>query len=91
MRDLRLLKHLLRYLRGCPDLVLIHRCGDAPDASIIRAQCDSDWAGNRRSRRSTTSCGFVWWSNVLVCSFARTQSVVATSSPESEYYGACAT
>eukprot|EP00971_Amphidinium_carterae_P209098 4148231-Amphidinium_carterae.2 len=32
----------------------------------------------------------IWWSGVLISSYARTQSTIATSSAESEYYGACA-
>eukprot|EP00971_Amphidinium_carterae_P290538 5768643-Amphidinium_carterae.1 len=32
----------------------------------------------------------IWWNGVLISSYAHTQSTIATSSAESEYYGACA-
>eukprot|EP00971_Amphidinium_carterae_P036364 714929-Amphidinium_carterae.1 len=32
----------------------------------------------------------ILWSGVLISSYARTPSTIATSSAESEYYGACA-
>eukprot|EP00971_Amphidinium_carterae_P287947 5716097-Amphidinium_carterae.1 len=56
---------------------------------VIRAQADSDWAGYHDTRKST-SCGMIWWGGVLITSYARTQSTIATRSAESEYYGACA-
>eukprot|EP00971_Amphidinium_carterae_P014412 284679-Amphidinium_carterae.2 len=54
---------------------------------VIRVQADSDWAGCHNTR-SSTSCGMIWWGGVLITSYARTQSTIATSSVESEYYGA---
>eukprot|EP00971_Amphidinium_carterae_P019581 385644-Amphidinium_carterae.1 len=80
----KLMKHLMRYIRGCSETVLAH----VPDKAlrgVIRAQADSDWAGCH-----DTSCGIIWWGGVIITSFARTQSTIATSSAESEYYGACA-
>lgn len=35
-------------------------------------------------------CGLVWWGGIPIITFSRTKSVIALSSPESEYYGACA-
>eukprot|EP00971_Amphidinium_carterae_P055398 1092030-Amphidinium_carterae.1 len=84
----QLMKHLMRYLRGSTETVLVHT-SETSDRSIIRAQADSDWAGCHSTRKST-SCGMIWWSGVLISSYARTQSTIATSSAESEYYGACA-
>eukprot|EP00971_Amphidinium_carterae_P027391 539354-Amphidinium_carterae.1 len=81
----------MRYLRGSTETVLVHT-SESSDRSIIRAQADSDcnhWAGCHSTRKST-SCGMIWWSGVLISSYARTQSTIATSSAESEYYGACA-
>eukprot|EP00971_Amphidinium_carterae_P153592 3045139-Amphidinium_carterae.1 len=62
---------------------------EALDALLTRAQADSDWARCQSTRRST-SCGMIWWGGVLITSYARTQSTIATSSAESEYYGVCA-
>eukprot|EP00971_Amphidinium_carterae_P336782 6473325-Amphidinium_carterae.5 len=56
---------------------------------VLRAQADSDWAGCKTTHCST-SCGMIWRGGVLISSYARTQSTIATSSAESEYYGACA-
>eukprot|EP00971_Amphidinium_carterae_P348804 6490679-Amphidinium_carterae.1 len=87
------MKHLMRYIRGSSETVLVHMA-DGAQRKVIRAQADSDWAGcqlsaNTHTRRST-SCGMIWWRDVLITSFARTQSTIATSSAESKYYGACA-
>eukprot|EP00971_Amphidinium_carterae_P212729 4221755-Amphidinium_carterae.1 len=82
------MKHLMRYLRGSTETVLVH-VSESSDRGIIKAQADSDWAGCHATRKST-SCGMIWWSGVLISSYARTQSTIATSSAESECYGACA-
>eukprot|EP00971_Amphidinium_carterae_P350178 6491419-Amphidinium_carterae.1 len=82
------MKHLLRYIQSTKDVVLVHRYSGIKAENAITAQADSDWAGCRKSRKST-SCGLLWWSGILVSSYCRTQSTIATSSPESEYYGAC--
>ena len=59
------------------------------DTARLIGQSDSDRAGCRSTRKSTT-CGIVTWAGIPITMFSRTQSVVALSSPESEYYGACA-
>eukprot|EP00971_Amphidinium_carterae_P229512 4553604-Amphidinium_carterae.3 len=82
------MKHLMRYLRGSTDTVLVHM-SERTERGVIEAQADSDWAGCHSTRKST-SCGMIWWGGVLIASHARTQSTIATSSAESEYYGACA-
>eukprot|EP00971_Amphidinium_carterae_P292825 5813573-Amphidinium_carterae.1 len=84
----QLMRHLMRYLRGSTETVLVHMCAGT-DRAIIKAQADSDWAGCHSTRKSTR-CGMIWWSGVLILSCARTQSTIATSFAESEYYGACA-
>eukprot|EP00971_Amphidinium_carterae_P349578 6491090-Amphidinium_carterae.1 len=87
----KLMKHVMRYIHGCSETVLVH-VSKRTARGVLRAQADSDWAGCRSTRRST-SCGMIWWSGVLISSYARTQrlqSTIATSSAESEYYGACA-
>eukprot|EP00971_Amphidinium_carterae_P006538 128866-Amphidinium_carterae.2 len=79
---------LMRDLRGSTETVLVHM-SERTERGIIKAQADSDWAGCHSTRKSTC-CGVIWWSGVLISSYARTQSTIATSSAESEYYGACA-
>eukprot|EP00971_Amphidinium_carterae_P067946 1344661-Amphidinium_carterae.1 len=78
----------MRYLRGSTETVLVHMSAGT-DRGTIKAQADSDWAGCHSTRKST-SCGMIRWSGVLIPSYARNQSTIATSSAESEYYGACA-
>eukprot|EP00971_Amphidinium_carterae_P030772 605459-Amphidinium_carterae.1 len=76
----QLMKHLMRYLRGSTETVLVHM-SERTETGVIKAQADSDWAGCH-STRKTTSCGMIWWSGVLITSYARTQSTIATSSAE---------
>eukprot|EP00971_Amphidinium_carterae_P239260 4749684-Amphidinium_carterae.1 len=82
------LKHLTRYLRGRSETVLV-QVPETAMKEILRAQADSDWAGCQSTRRSI-SCGMIWWGGVLISSYSRTQSTIATSSAESDYNGACA-
>ena len=76
----RLAIHLLKYLRGTVDKG-IRFSGSEFDLHVFS---DSDWAGDRMTRRSTT--GYI----VLLCAGAlawqsKLQTTVATSSMESEY------
>lgn len=79
-------KHLLRYLQGTKDLKLTY----APDpfaTSLFTTYCDSDFAGDRDSGRSTNGylvkmgTGAVSWASKL-------QGPIAKSSTEAEFYGA---
>eukprot|EP00971_Amphidinium_carterae_P058025 1147590-Amphidinium_carterae.1 len=59
----KLLKHLMRYLQGSSETVLVTQLVQIEDDAqrkVIRAQADSDWAGCQHTRRST-SCGMIWW------------------------------
>eukprot|EP00971_Amphidinium_carterae_P199023 3949609-Amphidinium_carterae.1 len=81
------MKHLMRYLCGSAETVLVHMSAGT-DRGIINAQADSGCHSTRKST-SCGPCGLIWWSGVLISSYARTQSTIVTSSAESEYYGAC--
>ena len=48
---------------------------------------DSDWAGDKRTRKSTSS-GTFFLDGQLIFSFSRTQKTVSLSSAEAEYYAA---
>ena len=48
---------------------------------------DSDWAGDKRTRKSTSG-GIVVWHKGLIKSWSRTQGSVALSSGEAEFYAA---
>ena len=87
------LKHLLRYIAGTTDTGLMLR----PSYTLslnnatkidIDIYCDSDWAGCKVTRKSTT--GIV--AQILGCTVqhcSRTQATVSLSSTESETYAIC--
>lgn len=79
--DFQLLKRILRYLKGTINMGLtLHSDTD----SMLRAYCDSDWAGCRDTRRSTG--GFCTFLGVNIISWsAQKQDSVARSSTEAEY------
>ena len=55
--------------------------------SVIRAYVDSDWAGCRRSRNSTSG-GVLYFGESVVRGWSSTQTLIALSSGEAEYYAA---
>ena len=57
--------------------------GEDPDGFSLVAYSDSDRAGDRESRKSTSS-GMIWWGPYLISDLVKGQSVVATSSGEAE-------
>jgi hypothetical protein len=79
------LKHLLRYLKGSPDLSLVYRrCDSSQFALFVFA--DSDWANDSDDRRSTSGHCFKLSTNSAVVSWScRKQPTVALSSCEAEY------
>ncbi len=52
----------------------------------INVWVDSDFAGCRRTRKSTSG-GLVMWGNHPLKSWSTTQGIIALSSGEAEYYG----
>ena len=79
-----MLKRIGRYLKGRPRLVWLFNW-QAPVA-VIDVTSDANWAGCRRSRKSTLG-GTIMLGSHLIRSYSKTQSVVAKSSGESELYG----
>eukprot|EP00972_Heterocapsa_arctica_P079443 11709116-Heterocapsa_arctica.AAC.1 len=85
------LKRLCRYRPGVPRVVLEHPAQD-PRTAQLRRHCDSDWAGDTVSRRSTT--GMIIRRGVHLLRHSSTlQTMIGASSTEAEYYaltkGAC--
>ena len=81
--DWLLMKRIGRYLLGAPRLVQRYHWQERPKA--VTTCVDSDWAGCRRTCRSTS--GGVCKLGAHVLSFwAATQGVVALSSAEAELY-----
>ena len=92
----RCLKHLVQYIMGITGYHLVHLEPRADDvrgllgyryegrSHVLEIFCDSDWAGSKSTRRSTSSAVFAYQGNVIHTS-CRGQKVVSLSSAESEY------
>ena len=81
--DWGLLKVLGRYLKGAPRAVQVFIWQDRP-AELV-AFVDSDWAGDRATRKSTSG-GIVFRGHHLIKSWSTNQQIVALSSCEAELY-----
>ena len=81
----RRLKRLARYLQTTPELVIKYFDVADEDLEYLDVYADSDWAGDRKSRKSTSG-GMIVWGGGLIKSWSKSQSVVATSSGEAELY-----
>jgi hypothetical protein len=80
------LKHLVRYALGTRHYgILIRRKLHGQTVEALKPHSDSDWAGNKVHRRSTT-CVHIMWNGSLLASFVRTQCAVSLSSSEAEFY-----
>ena len=81
----RRLKRLARYLQTTPELVIKFFDASDEDLKFVDVYADSDWAGDKKSRKSTSG-GIVMWGGGMIKSWSKSQSVVATSSGEAELY-----
>ena len=78
------LRHLLRYLKGTQHykFEIYPRVQLGPEVPVeLKVAVDSDWAGCRTTRKSTSGCVI----ELLGCpihAFSRTQGTIATSSGE---------
>ena len=86
--DLTASKRLLRYLCGTRDFCLKLQVQNRT-CSTLTVFTDSDWAGDRPTRKSVSSW-VIMLDGFLLSAGARTQSVVAQSSCEAEYIAATA-
>jgi hypothetical protein len=75
------LKLLTRYLRGRPTAGYVYELENVP--AFIDTNVDSDWAGEKPGRRSTSGGG-VCLGNAVIQSHSRTQATVSLSSAERE-------
>ncbi len=82
--DLIRLKRLIRYLIKYPRVVFEYPHRLMP--KMLSVFCDADWAGCTRTRKSTQG-GTCMLGACCIKSWSSTQSLIATSSAESEYYG----
>ena len=80
----RALKRLARYLIGKERAVNKYKYQQA--YKHIEAWVDTDYAGCRKTRKSTSG-GIIRLGNHVIKTWSTTQSVIALSSGEAEYYG----
>ena len=87
-RDWQALKRLVRYLIQVPRVaVVFERQGRQ---RTLDGYSDADWAGCPYTRKSTSATYLMHGSHLLATS-SSTQTVIATSSGESEFYAAAKT
>ena len=84
MGSLRRLRHIGRFLKRHPRLVW--HFDQQPEQRELVVRTDADWAGCRRSRKSTSG-GNISLGGHTIKTWAKTQAVIAKSSAESELYG----
>ena len=72
-----------KYLKG--KLRLAVRFRYQPISTMINVFTDADWAGDKLSRKSTSG-GLIQMGNHCIKSWSSTQTVIALSSGESEFY-----
>jgi hypothetical protein len=81
--SMRKLKRLVRYLLEYPGAEWRFKVRCKFEATVVRAYTDSDWAGCRISRKSTSG-GMLVISENCVRAWSSTQATIATSSGEAE-------
>lgn len=85
-KDWEKIKRAARYLIKVPDLAAVFPWGNGEDP-VLRVYTDSDWAGDRETRRST-SAGCAMWCGGTIKHWTKQQKVIAKSSAEAELYAA---
>ena len=83
--SLRRLRRIGKYLKQNPRLIWKYDMQEYIDELTVRT--DADWAGCRRSRKSTSG-GSISRESHCIKTWSKTQAVIAKSSAESELYGA---
>lgn len=76
-------KRILRYIHGTADMEMVYRRN--AEADILIGYTDSDWAGDKVDRKSTSGYVFKVYGNT-VSWLTQKQPTVALSSTEAEYY-----
>jgi hypothetical protein len=78
-------KHVLKYLKGSKSYGLFYKSEGQEELSGYH---DSDWAGDKDTRRSTTGFGF-FLAGSLISWRSKLQTSVSLSSTEAEYMACC--
>ena len=87
MSDFIAAKRILRYLKGTIDLGIIYSNINAENNCLLGFS-DSDWAGDKVTRKSTTGYVFLF-ANAAISWSSRKQPTIALSSTEAEYMAGC--
>lgn len=77
-------KRVLRYLKQTKNYGLTYRTLDQDQDGQLMGFTDSDWAGDRDDRKSTSGYAFTL-QGAAICWKSRKQTVIALSSTEAEY------
>ena len=81
------LKRAARYLKAHPTVILEYPEAELIDVKMAVAYSDSDWAGCKASRRSTSG-GMVTLGGAVLRSWSNRQATIALSSGEAEFHAA---
>ena len=79
------LKGILRYLKGTVDLKLVYRKNPNQNFDLFTGFVDSDWAGDKTDRKSTTGYIFKFSGKSTIDWNTKKQRSVADSSTAAEY------
>ena len=82
--DMWRVKHLGKYMLNHSP-VWKYEVNENEDKNCLIGVVDSDWAGRKEDRRSTSG-GMILWQGCMITSWARVQRSLALSSAEAEYY-----
>ena len=82
------LKHCVRYIAGTRHYSKVFN-GNAPDKDRLVGYVDSDWAGDKSTRRSTTGYA-LFFNGGAISAKSQIQKLVAMSSMEAELIALCA-
>ena len=80
------LKRLGRYLKEEPRAVVQYTWQKSNNNHSLNIYCDSDLAGDKKSRKSTSG-GVIMWGSHFIKALSKGQSVITLSSVEAELYG----
>ena len=82
-RDFEKVKRIVRFLKGVGMVKLHYRWQNEDEAQKVKVFVDSDWAGCRVTRKSTSG-GVMKVGEHVLKTWSRTQPTIATSSGEAE-------